>query len=273
MGFCLFSNVSVAVKWAQRRRLCKRVLIVDWDVHHGNGTEKAFLDDADVLYFSVHRHDDGRFYPFSGSVSSHGFGSNVNVPLNRVEGARFGDAAYLDIWKCVLLPLAAQFSPDLVVVSAGFDACVGDPINGGAMAVSPVCYGVLCRMLKAVCTKVAVVLEGGYRLDVMSAAVACVAWALLSAHRPSRDLVHFGASAVWKYVERGLLHKVAEFEREMECFVDANFESFIDCAYHEEQHRDDTKVERRRVMKQVLAQHCKYWSKLVPISKFFNAHY
>ena len=243
-------------------------------MHHGNGTEKAFLSDPDVLYFSVHRYDDGGFYPFSGSVATHGFGSNVNVALNRVnkKGARFGDAAYLDIWKCVLLPLASQFAPELIVVSAGFDACAGDAINGDAMAVSPVCYGALCRLLMGVCARVAVVLEGGYHIEAMSAAIACVAWALLTGP-VRRESLTFKTSAMWKFVERGLLHKVAEFEREMQRFVHAQFEDFIDRKYHEEQQRDDTRVQRRRVMKQVLAQHCKYWSDLVPISKYFNDNY
>merc|ERR1712154_70061 len=104
-GFCLFNNVAVAVKVARERNLRKRALIIDWDIHHGNGTQNAFINDESVLYFSVHRHDNGNFYPSTGKINEDGNGYNVNVPLNVEQNARYGDAAYLDIWKCLLLPI------------------------------------------------------------------------------------------------------------------------------------------------------------------------
>jgi len=117
----------------------KRVLVVDWDVHHGNGTQHMFEDDPSVLFFSVHRHDQASFYPNSvdGDPSmcgaGRGKGFNANVAWNSDEkggGGGFGDADYLYAWEKVLLPLAKAFQPELTVISAGFDAARGDPLGG-----------------------------------------------------------------------------------------------------------------------------------------------
>ena len=128
MGFSLFGNVAVAAR-AARAAGVKRVLIVDWDVHHGNGTQRMFEDDPSVLYFSVHRHDKGRFYPGGdyGGVDSAGIGAgtgySVNVPWD-LKAARVGpgDAEFIACFTQILLPIATDFAPELVIVSAGFGA-------------------------------------------------------------------------------------------------------------------------------------------------------
>eukprot|EP00485_Elphidium_margaritaceum_P008411 CAMPEP_0202692422 /NCGR_PEP_ID=MMETSP1385-20130828/6808_1 /ASSEMBLY_ACC=CAM_ASM_000861 /TAXON_ID=933848 /ORGANISM="Elphidium margaritaceum" /LENGTH=430 /DNA_ID=CAMNT_0049347949 /DNA_START=37 /DNA_END=1326 /DNA_ORIENTATION=+ len=178
MGFCLFNNAVVATECVLRSKLANKVLIVDWDVHHGNGTQDMTIDNHQVLYFSVHRHDKGYFYPSTGKVHETGDGYNVNVPLDVVTDQGYGDEQYLLIWRDVLLPIAKEFAPDIVLISAGFDACIGDPL--GQMRITPPCYGLLTRLLLNVCPKVAIVLEGGYNLMTMPRAICCCNYALLA---------------------------------------------------------------------------------------------
>eukprot|EP00472_Partenskyella_glossopodia_P007590 CAMPEP_0197539420 /NCGR_PEP_ID=MMETSP1318-20131121/62648_1 /TAXON_ID=552666 /ORGANISM="Partenskyella glossopodia, Strain RCC365" /LENGTH=610 /DNA_ID=CAMNT_0043098139 /DNA_START=561 /DNA_END=2393 /DNA_ORIENTATION=+ len=167
MGFCLFNHIAITAKlMRQRYDSVQRILIVDWDVHHGNGTQKSFEADPDILYFSIHRYDGGSFFPGTGSVSSvgkgAGAGKTVNVPLP-THG--FGDSEYLQIFEQVLLPIAREFSPDLVLVSAGFDSAYGDI---GEMKVTENGFGQMTSMLVNTGIvedgKIVVALEGGYNL-------------------------------------------------------------------------------------------------------------
>jgi histone deacetylase 6 len=170
MGFCLFNNVAIAAQ-AARSEGARRVLIVDWDVHHGNGTQNAFWNDPDVLYFSIHQFP---FYPGSGGVheigSARAAGRNVNVPWPG--GMR--DAEYVAAFDRVLLPIAAQFDPDLVLVSCGFDAARGDLL--GEMQVTPDGYAAMTeRLTNLRGGKVVLALEGGYEPDILAgSAAACV---------------------------------------------------------------------------------------------------
>ncbi|XP_028797957.1 histone deacetylase 5 isoform X2 [Neltuma alba] len=151
MGFCLFNNVAVASSYLldERPELgVKKILIVDWDVHHGNGTQKTFWNDSRVLFFSVHRHEFGSFYPanddgfYTMIGEGPGAGFNVNVPW---ENGRCGDADYLAVWDHILVPVAKEFNPDIIIVSAGFDAAVGDPLGG--CRVTPYGYSVMLEKL------------------------------------------------------------------------------------------------------------------------------
>lgn len=168
-GFCLFSNVAVAAKNMLKAYpdLVRRIVIVDWDIHHGNGTQRAFYDDPRVLYISLHRYENGKFYPgtrYGGHDqvgSGKGEGFTVNVPW-QTSGVGDGDYAYA--FHKVIIPIISEFDPDLVIVSAGFDAADGDLI--GQCHVSPTGYGQMTHMLKAVARgKLAVILEGGYNLE------------------------------------------------------------------------------------------------------------
>ncbi|RZC85670.1 hypothetical protein C5167_026341 [Papaver somniferum] len=124
MGFCIFNNVAIAASVLPELGISK-ILIVDWDVHHGNGTQKMFWQDPRVLVFNVHRHDFGKFYPFTndGSHSMIGEGSgtgyNVNVPWEQGE---CGDADYFAVWDHILIPITKAFNPDMILISGGFDA-------------------------------------------------------------------------------------------------------------------------------------------------------
>lgn len=179
-GWCIFNNVAIAANVAKTKFGVDRVLIVDWDVHHGNGTQHLFEDDPSVLYFSVHRYDDGDFFPGSKDAAPHmvgcraGEGFNVNVAWNLgwKDKRGMGDDEYLAAWQCVLLPIATQFQPQLILVSAGFDCAAGDL---GGCSVTPAGFAQMTRMLQPLCSKIVLVLEGGYDLGVIpQCACACM---------------------------------------------------------------------------------------------------
>lgn len=186
-GFCLYNNVAVAVKALRAKypEQLRRVLIVDWDVHHGNGTERIFYDDPAVLYFSIHRYQGGAFYPHTGGASETGGvgapGSNINVPLNYQS---LGDAEYLEVFRTLLLPVIGEFAPDLIMVSAGFDCAQGDPLGG--MDVSSEGFAAMTRLLmdSVAHGRVVLALEGGYNVRAVSEAVLACTQVLLGDEVP-----------------------------------------------------------------------------------------
>jgi acetoin utilization deacetylase AcuC-like enzyme len=153
MGFCIFNNVAIAA----RASGCERVAIVDFDVHHGNGTQAAFWDDDSVLYVSLHQWP---FYPGSGGPDEQRE-TTVNVPLS----AGSGDEEYLHAFDHVVEPALARFGPELVLVSAGFDAHVDDPLAW--MNVTADGFREMARRCAALGPRVAAVLEGGYNLETL----------------------------------------------------------------------------------------------------------
>jgi acetoin utilization deacetylase AcuC-like enzyme len=165
MGFCLFNNAAVAA-YSALQRGAQRVAIVDWDVHHGNGTQDIFWDDGRVLYLSLHQFP---FYPGTGAAEEvgegEGKGQTVNIPLS----AGAGDAVYKAAFHEIVEPVLAEAAPDLVIVSAGFDAHERDPL--ASMRVSAQGYGAMARSIArsaaAAGSRVAVLLEGGYDLGAL----------------------------------------------------------------------------------------------------------
>ena len=183
MGFCLFNNVCVAAKTCQREYpdLCRKILILDWDVHHGNGIQTAFEDDPNILYISIHVYQDGRFYPggpegdMDQCGKGAGLGKNVNIPWKT---KAMGDGDYMFAFQQVVMPIAMEFSPDLVIVSAGFDAAAGDELGG--CFVSPACYAHMTHMLMSLSEgKIAVCLEGGYNFRSISKSALAVTRTLM----------------------------------------------------------------------------------------------
>uniref|UniRef100_A0AAZ3NPH8 Protein deacetylase HDAC6 n=1 Tax=Oncorhynchus tshawytscha TaxID=74940 RepID=A0AAZ3NPH8_ONCTS len=170
-GFCFFNTVALTARYAQSiSQKPLRVLILDWDVHHGNGTQHIFEEDDSVLYISLHRYEDGTFFPTSEDAhynrvgEGKGAGFNVNIPWN---GAKMGDAEYLAAFHSVVMPIAREFDPGLVLVSAGFDAARGDPLGG--YQVTPPGYAHLTHLLMGLAAgRVLVILEGGYNLTAIS---------------------------------------------------------------------------------------------------------
>jgi len=180
MGFCLFNNVGLAAAVAQKRHGVKRILIVDWDVHHGNATQNMFLSDPGVLFFSLHRFDGGMFYPGK-SGSPHfvgereGQGKNVNVGWNT---RHVGDVEYLAAFDTILLPMAREYDPELIIISAGFDSAEGDYLGG--IRVTPAGYSQMTKRLMGLAGgKIVVALEGGYNLLSISNSMAAVVSTLL----------------------------------------------------------------------------------------------
>jgi acetoin utilization deacetylase AcuC-like enzyme len=156
MGFCFFDNVAIAARAAQAAGL-ERVAIVDYDVHHGNGTQDIFWDDDSVLFVSLHQWP---FYPGSGGPTEQAE-TTVNVPMS----AGCGDEEYFDAFDRVVAPAVESFAPDLVLVSAGFDAHEEDPLAG--MYVTEGAFRELSRRCAVLGPKVAAVLEGGYNVETL----------------------------------------------------------------------------------------------------------
>lgn len=173
MGFCLFNNIAIGARHAQRTGY-DRVLVVDWDVHHGNGTQHIFYDDPSVFYFSVHQYP---HYPGTGSAGETGSGAGQGYTLNVPLPAGSGDAEYVNVFKNILIPAALEFDPDIVLVSAGFDAHIDDPLAG--MAVTTAGFGRMASIVSSIADRccdgrLAITLEGGYDLNALSHSVLAV---------------------------------------------------------------------------------------------------
>ncbi|XP_057693818.1 polyamine deacetylase HDAC10 isoform X1 [Corythoichthys intestinalis] len=185
-GFCVFNNVAIAAKYAQQKYGVQRVLIVDWDIHHGQGVQYAFEDDPNVLYFSWHRYEHQKFWPelresdYDSVGKDKGAGFNINVPWNKV-GMQNSD--YLAVFFHILLPVAYEFCPDLVLVCAGFDSAIGDP--EGEMCATPDIFAHLTHLLMNLAGgKLCAVLEGGYNLTSLSQSVCATVQTLLGDPAP-----------------------------------------------------------------------------------------
>uniref|UniRef100_A0A3Q3K4B2 Histone deacetylase n=1 Tax=Monopterus albus TaxID=43700 RepID=A0A3Q3K4B2_MONAL len=180
MGFCFFNSVAITAKLLQQKLGVGKILIVDWDIHHGNGTQQAFYSDPNVLYISLHRYDDGNFFPGSGAPeevgSGAGVGFNVNIAWTGGVEPPMGDVEYLTAFRSVVMPIAQQFSPDVVLVSAGFDAVEGHQSPLGGYNVSAKCFGQLTQLLMGLAGgRVVMALEGGHDLTaICDASEACV---------------------------------------------------------------------------------------------------
>jgi acetoin utilization deacetylase AcuC-like enzyme len=172
MGFCIFNNVAIAARYAQKKYSADRVVIVDWDVHHGNGTQDIFYADGSVLFFSTHQ---SPWYPGTGAAEETGEGKGSGLTINCPFPAESGRAEILGAFRSVMLPAVEEFRPDLVLISAGFDSRDGDPL--GRFHLTDADFAELTELMMGIADKHAggrlvSVLEGGYNLEGLGAAAA-----------------------------------------------------------------------------------------------------
>lgn len=180
-GFCFVNNVAVAAQYALEKFNLKRVLIIDFDIHHGNGTQHAFYDDDRVLFLSVHRYENGKYFPHSTKAnydyigSAKGKGFNVNIPLNQ---SIMNDGDYIEIFHRIILPIAYSYDPELVLVSAGFDCGINDLVGG--YKITPQAFGHFIQMIRSLAKgKLVIIPEGGYNPNTFATSLCMCVKALL----------------------------------------------------------------------------------------------
>jgi acetoin utilization deacetylase AcuC-like enzyme len=188
MGFCLFNTIAIGARYLERNHGASRILIVDWDVHHGNGTQAAFYDDPAVLFISTHQFP---YYPGTGAIDEVGVNAGEGYTLNVPLPAGCADAEYLRVFADVIIPAAERFKPDWILVSAGFDPHRRDPLGG--MGVTEAGFGAMAHMLieSAAATagsRIAFLLEGGYDLAALRASVGAVLSAMRENKPPELDV-------------------------------------------------------------------------------------
>ena len=172
-GFCIFNSVAIAVKYILNKNNKTKIAVLDWDVHHGDGTQAIFYKDQNPLFISIHRHDNGKFYPFkTGFVTEkgeeNGLGYNINIPLNTKcaisKGAScIGDAEYINIFERIVMPILKEYNPDIIFISCGYDA--GENDFSGCLKCSPFAYAFMTERLLSLNKNLIFALEGGYTLD------------------------------------------------------------------------------------------------------------
>ena len=173
-GFCLFNNIALGAMHAMNRHHLNRILIVDWDLHHGDGTAKTFYNDNRVLYFSTHQYP---AYPGTGAVEEIGRGAGIGYTINVPLRPGAGNAQYVKVYRGLLEPVAMAFKPELVLVSAGFDIYYQDPLGGMKMTSRGFAYltRILMNIADACCQgRLVLALEGGYHIDGQTASVKAV---------------------------------------------------------------------------------------------------
>ena len=161
-GFCLFNNVAIGARYAQKKHGIKRVLICDWDVHHGNGTQHAFYDDPSVLYFSIHQYP---HYPGTGHIQETGTGPGEGFTINCPLPSGQGDREYKALFQTIFMPIATEFQPELIIISAGFDPYLNDPLAGMVLTEEGFAFmtAALMDIADSYCPgRIILSLEGGY---------------------------------------------------------------------------------------------------------------
>ena len=202
MGFCLFNTMAIGAEYLKRVYGAKKILIMDWDVHHGNGTQAAFYDDPTVFFISTHQFP---FYPGSGAVNETGVGAGEGLTLNVPLPAGCTDVEYLQVFQDIVVPAAEKFQPDWILVSAGFDPHRRDPLGG--MNVTEEGFGAMARLLLVLANRfadgrIAFLLEGGYDLAGLRDSVAAVLAAMQTQVPPPAGHLPLAESRIEPVIRR-----------------------------------------------------------------------
>ena len=209
-GFCLFNNVAVAAEYAMRKHGAQRVLIYDWDLHHGNGTQHTFEGTDRVLYLSSHQFP---YFPGTGNFTEIGHGAGKHYTINMPQSSGFGDGDFMMLLDRVVAPVARAYQPDLILVSAGYDTYEHDPL--GAMNVTPQGYGAMTHRLFEVAGeccdgRLMLVLEGGYHTGGLAEGVKRTLRTMLDGHAPDAWL---HAEPLREEATAKIIERVAEIHR------------------------------------------------------------
>ena len=204
MGFCLFNTMAIGAAYLKRRHGAKKIMIVDWDVHHGNGTQEIFYDDPSVLFVSSHQFP---FYPGTGAINEVGAGAGEGYTINVPLPAGCADREYLQVFQDVVVAAAEKFAPEWLLVSAGFDPHRRDPLGG--MEVSEEGFAVMARALvdqaaKLAGGRIALLLEGGYDLTALRDSVASVLAELQAPQRSALGALRLADSGIEPILRRVL---------------------------------------------------------------------
>jgi acetoin utilization deacetylase AcuC-like enzyme len=204
MGFCLFNTMAIGAEYLKRRHGAKKIMIVDWDVHHGNGTQDAFYDDPSVLFVSTHQFP---FYPGTGALNEIGTGPGEGFTLNVPLPAGCADRQYLQIFQDIVVPAADSFQPEWILVSAGFDPHERDPLGG--MGVTERGFGAMARTLIDLAEefaggRIAFLLEGGYDLTALRQSAAAVLAELQAEERSVTERLAAAESGIEPLLRRVL---------------------------------------------------------------------
>jgi len=204
MGFCLFNTMAIGAGYLKRQHRANKIMIVDWDVHHGNGTQDAFYDDPSVLFVSTHQFP---YYPGTGAVTEAGAGAGTGYTINVPLPAGCADREYLQVFQDIIVPAAEKFRPEWVLVSAGFDPHRRDPLGG--MDVTEQGFGTMARMLLGQARKfaggrIALLLEGGYDLAGLRNSVAAVLTELQAPETTVEERLPLAESGIEPVIRRVL---------------------------------------------------------------------
>ena len=186
-GFCVFNNIAVGAKHAILKHGMQKVLVVDWDLHHGNGTQHIFYNNPNVLYFSTHQYP---YYPGTGGLDETGSGKGVGYTINAPLRSGAGDDTYVKIFRRILEPVALKFKPEIILLSAGFDTYYQDPLGG--MRVTPEGFTAMTRILLNIADnccggRLVAALEGGYHIQGLTKSVKAVLEEMLDETRFSEE--------------------------------------------------------------------------------------
>jgi len=208
MGFCLFNTIAIGAAYLKKQYAAKKILIMDWDVHHGNGTQDCFYEDPSVLFISTHQYP---YYPGTGAINEVGAGPGEGYTINIPLPAGCSDQEYMDVFQHVVIPAAERFQPEWILVSAGFDPHRRDPLGGmrvseeGFGGMADALFGVARRFSDA---RIALALEGGYDLAALSNSVAAVLSALEQEKAPQNGGLRLSDSRIEPLIRRVLkLHE------------------------------------------------------------------